>query len=201
MIKEGMTFFTRLCRSLFVLVFLVSVTACSAKRTSVTQFPPESSSEELSQPKENVFEEKIFFSEITILIETKPDDACKEGLFGRSPSSAAGFSVSIADDQHVKSLRPIQRSALNVTVEMMGLDKKRIERSLIDHGSLKEGELSLLFRRRPGLGLEVRYLNESLVLRGDASPVYSFSASEDRSGCRVVHNINIFQDRTGLFDR
>ncbi len=182
--------------SIFVLLFL---TACSAKKTAL----PAPVSEDVAAVASEapVFEPKVFFSEISVLIETKADESCKDKVLGRSLTSSSGAFVSISEDQKLKSARPVRRSAINVTVELMGLDKGRLERSIDDHGLLKENDLTLLFRRKPGLALELRYLNETLVLRGDSAPVYSFSASEDREGCKVTHHINVFQDRTGLFDR
>ncbi len=145
--------------------------------------------------------EEVFYSEITILVETVADMTCKDNVIAQSVSSQQPRSVVIDEAERLASTLSVDRSAINVTIEFMGLDSGRIERSLVDHGSLKEGDKHFLFRRRPGLGLELSYLGERLLLRGDATPVYSFSARETRSGCAVTHNVNVFQDRTGLFKR
>ena len=192
--------------NLLVVLIIVGLASCSARQSAnrasegSSQAPgPSTLTEAASSQK--IRAEEVFYSEITVLIETVADVNCKDKVIPITVASTQPWLASVNDANVLDSKIPVDRTALNITVEYMGLDSGRIERSLIDHGSLKEGERYLLFRRRPGLALELSYLGESLILRGDATPVYSFTAREKRNECDITHNVNVFQDRSGLFKR
>lgn len=204
----------RIGLSCFVLGLWVLLGACSAKQEkspALGQTTPRVGAEpdqiaqtkapaELKEKSEQTGSfPKPYFSEIQILTESVEGEGCSSDV-RRSESLIEEFSARINEEGKlvVGNQKP-ERFVLNVQLRAIGFDQSQYQFSVVDAAREEALPYGIQMRMRPGGSLELQFLDTTARIRLDRTPVYTFSAVEQRAGCTITHNVNLFSENAGKY--
>lgn len=157
----------------------------------------------VSQDSEQIGEasSKIDFAELQILTETTSPLNCEAitpGDFFESVDFEGYLSefgeVILRSDKASKSL-------INVEFRAIGLDEGAFRTSFVDGKPKTKVPYNLKLSFLPNKSIRLRYLDQSVDLQLDKTPIYSVSILEQRAGCEITHNLNVFAKVSGSFNR
>lgn len=144
--------------------------------------------------------DQVYFADIRILTDLKAD--CDPSL-SRSEKSERILEArleSSGENQKVvfSSLQPMPRALFNLRLRAVGFDEISLEGSVYQ-GSSSDLPYGLQLRWRPDNSVEVRFLDTTQRIKLESTPVASFSAQEERGGCKILHSVNLFSENAGHY--
>lgn len=144
-------------------------------------------------------EEGVFFAKIQILAQTEAQADCAED-FRRFEDVIEDFWVELLPNGELKKAKKgFSDAYFNVTVRAIGFDESRFRFSLINGEERREMPYQIKFLARPNKEIEIQYFDQSIRLNPEATPVYSFTASENRGPCVIDHTVNIYSEAVGRY--
>jgi len=90
-------------------------------------------------------------------------------------------------------------SVFLVQLSSLGFDQTKYQVSLVNGKSVSPLPYSVSLQALPNNEVELRYLDQSVRLQLNTTPVYTFSAEETRGDCVLQHNINVFGESAGRY--
>lgn len=150
---------------------------------------------------------ELFFTRLQILSEVVEGEACDEG-HQRIDEVDEPFVVELVESDASAELAFFEglqaaprESVLNVSIRSIGFDELRYRFSVVDEELPVDIAYDIGFDVRPNGLLNFAWAEESRQLRLDRTPIYSFSVEEQRGEeCVVVHNVNVFGEKTGYYE-
>lgn len=144
---------------------------------------------------------KIDFAELQILTETTSPLNC-EAVTSEEFFESADFEGYLSEfGEVVLKSDKTSNSLINVEFRAIGLDEGAFRTSFVDGKSKTKVPYNLKLSFLPNKSIRLRYLDRSVDLQLDRTPIYTVSILEQRAGCEITHNLNVFAKVSGSFNR
>lgn len=189
---------------LLAVLSVISVAAsCSPKKVNLTEVPvPQASNEVKVSPPSPSESPNKYFSDVQILVETKPEETCADSNKIVEVSTLP-FRASLNEMNEILSEpKDLFKSfVVNVTLEIIGFDSGKYTFTAPDGMIPARVPFQMKLRRTPGNVLELRYLDQVVPMKLLTTPIYTFTATETRGDCKIAHHVNVFSERAGYFKK
>ncbi len=144
---------------------------------------------------------KVHFVELQILAETIAPSGCESVVLVNDFDSEdfAAYLTEFGEVVWTGDQEP--NSVINLDFRAIGFDETMLRLSFVDGKPGARVPYQLRLSSLPNQFIRFRYLNRSVDLQLDKTPIYTMSVSEQRGLCEITHNVNIFAKTSGLFNR
>ncbi len=175
------------------------LSACSSRQPSKVEGPI---SEKKSEESDSVLntQKRVYFAEIQIVTETSLQSACSSenkltNQLNEPDKLSLNPSQKLVTDEGIH----VEKFAAHITLQAIGFDRSRYAFTVIDGKADTTPPFGLSVRQRPGSILELRFLDQVISMKPREAPVYTFSATELRGSCEILHQVNVFAEPAGYF--
>ncbi len=203
----------RILPILFIFSLMAAVTpGCSSKRKTQSGEVLRGgiSTEDLRGDQESQFAGhsaeaplKYYYSDLQIVTQTEVDGTCVGEKAIREEYVEQPKTILNEMNQLELPLGPesFRYFSVGVSFQTTGYDSIRYTFTALD--GVVPSKVRWLERliRKPGNILEFKYLDHTVSMVLQTTPVYSFTANENRDGCTIIHHVNVFGDRTSYYPR
>lgn len=144
---------------------------------------------------------KPYFAKVQILTEVRTQGECDPGL-RKIEEVTEAFVGGVTQDGKMDATEIRQIDSLfNVQLRSIGFDQSNYQFSLVNSQSKSNIPYNLSISPRPNNNVQFKFLNEVVQISLESTPIYTFSATEKRGSCEIQHNVNIFAENAGRFER
>ncbi|MBN8554507.1 MAG: hypothetical protein J0L93_03605 [Deltaproteobacteria bacterium] len=171
---------------IFLFVISVSLISCSSK---------------MKGEHEALGDAKYYFSDIQIVSETIPEGSCSDDL-KLTAQVDEPFKVEINENKELAvntKSKKVNLYGANITLQVMGFDQAQYTFSAIDQMIPESIPFGMKLKRIPGNMLLLTFLDQNVEMKLQATPIYTFSATEQRKDCKLVHHVNVFGEKAGYY--
>lgn len=142
-----------------------------------------------------------YFAGIQILSEVVQKEGCTDAQSLQNMIEEDPVAELSATNQirlHTNSDSKIS-SIFNIQLRSLGFDHLRYKLSLVNGSSDTSLPYSISLQALPNGEVEFQYLDQSIRLELNRTPVYTLTAEEKRGDCILQHNVNIFGEKAGRY--
>jgi hypothetical protein len=145
--------------------------------------------------------QKYYYADVQIVDETIPEGNCAESL-KLSDQKDSPSTISLNDRNEIElhpSIKNLRLFGANVALQVMGFDQAHYSFSVIDQSVPIPLPFKFHLKRIPGNLLELQFLDQVVEMKLTATPIYTFSATEQRKDCKLIHHVNVFGEKPGYY--
>lgn len=146
--------------------------------------------------------DKYYYSDLQVLTETVVDGTCPEDKRLTDEvqiDSPIHLNDKLKIEGYDQKKVPARLFFVNVNLQAIGFDRAKFSFMAVDGKVPLKIPFGMHFKRTPGNVLEMTFLDQVQKMNLKQVPVYTFSATEKRENCTLIHNVNVFSERTGYY--